>query len=316
MQIYRQVRPLSSLPWPAVTLGTFDGVHIGHQRILERTISWARQHAGTAVVFTFSTHPRTITAGQPAEFITSLEHRLMLMERLGVDVAMVLEFTRELAQTSAEDFVRRYFGEIVKARGVVLGYNARFGRNREGGIDLLRSLGAEMGFEVVQVEPVKLDGITVSSTAIRREIRAGNLDSASRMLGRPVSLLGTVVSGDHRGRTLGFPTANLDLHHETRPPAGVYAGYTVVDGRTWGVLISIGTRPTFYAQPAPEVVEVYVDGFSGDLYGRDLEVRFIRRLHDQQRFESKEELIRRIRQDVEELRRMTLPEEPCGAMPR
>ncbi|HUU70947.1 MAG TPA: bifunctional riboflavin kinase/FAD synthetase [Planctomycetota bacterium] len=306
MEIIHGAHPLH-LRRPIATLGTFDGVHLGHQRIIREVISWARPADGQAIVLTFATHPRSVTAGQPAEFITSLDHRLVLMERLGVNAVMVLEFDRALADTSAEEFVRKYFGELIKARGIVVGYNTRFGRNRSGDFHLLRKLGAELGFDVRQVEPVSIDGRIVSSTAIRDEIRRGNLRQAARMLGRPVSLMGTIVHGDGRGHALGFPTANLDLHHETRPPDGVYAGYTVIHGTTYKVLISIGSRPTFHAPLAPVVVEVYIDSFQSSIYGQDIEVRFITRLRDQERFTTADELIRAIRHDVERLRRLEVP---------
>jgi len=306
MEITRGAHPLH-LRRPIATLGTFDGVHLGHQRIIKDVVSWARSADGEAVVLTFATHPRSVTAGQPAEFITSLDHRLLLMERLCVDVAMVLEFDRALADTPADEFARKYFGELIKARGIVVGYNTRFGRNRLGDVHLLRKLGTELGFDVRQVEPVSIDGRVVSSTAIREEIRSGNLEQAARMLGRPVSLMGTIVHGDARGHSLGFPTANLDLHHETRPPDGVYAGYTIINGTTCKVLISIGSRPTFHAPLAPVVVEVYIDGFQGSIYGQDIEVLFITKLRDQQRFGTADELIRTIRHDIERLRRMEVP---------
>ena len=306
MEIIHGAHPLH-LRRPIATLGTFDGVHLGHQRIIREVISWARPADGQAIVLTFATHPRSVTAGQPAEFITSLDHRLVLMERLGVNAVMVLEFDRALADTSAEEFVRKYFGELIKARGIVVGYNTRFGRNRSGDFHLLRKLGAELGFDVRQVEPVSIDGRIVSSTAIRDEIRRGNLRQAARMLGRPVSLMGTIVHGDGRGHALGFPTANLDLHHETRPPDGVYAGYTIIRGTTHKVLISIGSRPTFHAPLAPVVVEVYIDSFQSSIYGQDIEVRFITRLRDQERFTTADELIRAIRHDVERLRRLEVP---------
>ncbi|HUW30568.1 MAG TPA: bifunctional riboflavin kinase/FAD synthetase [Planctomycetota bacterium] len=305
MEIIHGAHPLH-LRRPIATLGTFDGVHLGHQRIIREVISWARPADGQAIVLTFATHPRSVTAGQPAEFITSLDHRLVLMERLGVNAVMVLEFDRALADTPAEEFIRKYFGELIKARGIVVGYNTRFGRNRSGDVHLLRELGAELGFDVRQVEPVSIDGRIVSSTAIRDQIRRGDLQHAARMLGRPASLMGTIVHGDGRGHALGFPTANLDLHHETRPPDGVYAGYTIIRGTTHKVLISIGSRPTFHAPLAPVVVEVYIDGFQSSIYGQDIEVRFITRLRDQERFTTADELIRAIRDDIERLRKMRI----------
>jgi len=292
--------------WPVVTLGTFDGVHIGHQAILNQTVSWARSRGGEAVVVTFATHPRAITSGESARFITSLNHRLLLMERLGIDVAFILDFDRKLAAMPAEQFARSCLVEKLGARGIIVGFNNRFGHNGEGDAALLRTIGREAGFEVREVEPVLIDGAPISSTAIRNAICTGDLSRAQRMLGRRVSLLGTVVSGEGRGSKLGFPTANLDLHHEAHPPVGLYAGLTEIDGRIWRALISIGNQPTFHAPTAPVVVEVYVVGFRGDLYGRALEVKFVAKLRDQRQFQSGEELIAQMHADVEAVRAMPL----------
>jgi len=313
MQIIHGAHTLPHLKWPVATLGTFDGVHIGHRRILGETVSWARQNGGEAIVITFASHPRTITSGTPAEFITSLNHRLLLMERLGIDIAMVLDFDRQFAMMRAEEFVKTYFCSLISARGVVVGYNTRFGRNRAGDARLLAEMGKECGFSVRQVEAVHIGSQTVSSTAIRRAIGEGRLERAAAMLGRPVSLYGTVVSGEGRGRQLGFPTANLDLYHETRPPAGVYAGCTAIDGRQHHVLISIGNQPTFHGASSPEIVEVYVIDFHGDLYGRDMEVQFLARLRDQLQFQSADELKGKIHQDIEETRAIPLSPGNCSS---
>lgn len=292
---------LPALKWPVVTLGTFDGVHLGHQKILSEAVHWAHGNGGEAVVITFSTHPRTITTGFPSECITSLNHRLLLMERLGIDIVLVLDFDRKLAATPAERFARKYFCSLIKARGVVLGFDNRFGKGGEGDANLLRRIGSDTGFDVREVGPVQIDGKPVSSTAIRNAICEGRLESAAAMLGRPVSLLGTVVSGEGRGRQLGFPTANLDLHHEARPPEGLYATRTNINGRTYKALVSIGSQPTFHAPGSPVVVEVYIDGFRADLYGRELEVVFIKKLREQEQFESSEELVAKMREDLKRL---------------
>jgi len=312
MDIFRETAGALTIPplrWPVATLGTFDGVHLGHQRILRETIGWARSQSGESVVITFSTHPRTITSGLASGFITSitsLNHRLVLMERLGVDVAVVLDFDRKLAETPADVFAETYLCRMIGVRGVVVGYNNRFGKDRTGDANLLRRLGTRAGFEVREVEPVAVDGEVVSSSAIRNAIYRGELEAAAKMLGRPVSVMGTVVGGEHRGTRLGFPTANLDLHHEARPPAGVYAGWTDIDDRHYRVLISIGSQPTFHAPGSPEVVEVYLDGFQGNLYGRDLEVMFVQRLRGQLQFKSADELKQQIRDDIEHLRHQPL----------
>jgi len=304
MKIVHGPQKLEKLAWPVVTLGMFDGMHLGHQQILSETVNWARSRNGEAIVLTFSSHPRTVTGGRPPGFITSLQHRLKLMERQGVDIAVVFDFDRKFAEITADEFVDRFFCKMIGARGIVIGFNNRFGRNREGGVELLRQLGPQKGFEVREVGPARVDGGIVSSTAVRAAIREGNLDRAAAMLGRPVSLMGSVVSGEGRGRTLGFPTANLDLHHETCPPAGVYAGRVAVEGREYKALTSIGSQPTFHAPDSPVVVEVYLLDFCGNLYGKDLEVVLVKKLRDQMQFKSAGELIARMKQDAAETERM------------
>ena len=306
MEVVHSHDRLPDLKWPVVTLGTFDGVHLGHQKILREAVDWARQNDGEAVVVTFSTHPRSITAGRASGFISSLRHRLILMERLGIDVVLVLDFDRRLASMPAEEFVREYFCRLLNARGIVMGFDNRFGRGGEGDIALLQKMGAAGGFEVRRAGPVNINGELVSSTAIRTAISEGRLDSAARMLGRPVSLLATVVAGEGRGRQLGFPTANLDLHHETRPPEGLYAGHTTIDGCTYRVLLSIGSQPTFHAPGSPVVVEAYLHGYDDGLYGRDIEIIFLKKLREQKQFESAEELVAAMRQDVEQLEKIPI----------
>jgi len=300
------ISPVPPMKWPVVTLGTFDGVHLGHQAVLDETVSWAHEQGGEAVVLTFATHPRAITSGESARFITSLKHRLLLMERRGIDAAFILDFDRKLAAMPAEEFVQKYLVEAIGARGVVMGYNNRFGREGKGDADLLRTLGRDAGFEVRQPGPVAVNGSPVSSTAIRQAICTGDLQLAQRMLGRRVSVLGTVISGEGRGRKLGFPTANLDLHHEAHPPAGLYAGQTTLEGRRWHALVSIGNQPTFHAPAAPVIVEVYIVDYSGNLYGQEMEVHFLARLRDQLQFDSADELIAQMNADVEEARKIPL----------
>jgi riboflavin kinase/FMN adenylyltransferase len=297
---------LPPLKWPVATLGTFDGVHLGHQKVLREVVSWAHHHNGEAVVITFSTHPRSITAGKASGFIASLQHRLILMERLGVGVVLVLDFDRKLASMPAEEFVREYFCRQINARGIVMGFDNRFGKGGRGNTALLKQMGPARGFEVHEVGPVHVDGELVSSTAIRGAISEGRFERAAAMLGRPVSLLATVVGGEGRGRQLGFPTANLDLHHETRPPHGLYAGRTTIAGHTYRVLLSIGNQPTFHAPGSPVVVEAYLHGYEGELYGQYLEIIFIKKLREQRQFESAEELVAAMRHDVEQLEKIPI----------
>jgi riboflavin kinase/FMN adenylyltransferase len=297
--------PSGSLRWPVVTVGTFDGVHLGHQRVLSEAIRWARTVSGTAVVVTFEQPPRSLLARENAPLITSVPHRLMLLERLGLDVSLLLRFTPELACTSALDFVRRVFVEAIGARGVVLGHDCAFGRNREGNEELLRRHQADLGFEVRSVDAVMVDGEVVSSTRVRGAVLNGDFTLAGRLLGRVFSVFGTVVHGHGRGRGLGFPTANLDLHNEVTPPDGVYVARAAFGGETRPALASIGTQATFAAgvkPPARRVIEIHLLDFDREIYDRDVEVQFLGRLRAQKRFSRPDELIRQMGRDVNDAR--------------
>ena len=218
------------LAWPVVTVGTFDGVHLGHRSVLSEVVGWARENNGTAVAVTLDEPPRRILTGDNPPLVTSVSHRLLLFERLGIDVCLVLPFTKKLAQTGADEFLRDVLIDGLGARGIVMGHGSAFGRNREGDEQFLMAHADEFGFEVRRAESVLVDGDPVSSTRIRAAVQAGEFELTKRLLGRPFSVLGTVVHGDGRGKELGFPTANLDVHHEVFPPDGVYAGRVNISG--------------------------------------------------------------------------------------
>ncbi len=283
----------------AVTLGVFDGVHRGHASVIERVVEAAGGRGWLAVVVTFDRHPTAVVADRREPVITSLQHRLRLFEGLGVDTCVVTVFGRRVAQMSAESFVREILWERLRARLVVLGFDCRFGRDRQGDAALCRRLGEELGFKVQVVPPLLADGEPVSSTAIREAIQAGALQRAARLLGRPFSLYGTVVPGDGRGKELGCPTANLDLHHEIVPPQGVYVSRAFLDGEGRPAVTSVGHRPTFHRDSGlPPVVEVHLIDWCGNLYGRDIEVAFVRRLRGQRTFETPEALSEQIGRDI------------------
>jgi riboflavin kinase/FMN adenylyltransferase len=295
---------LGPLRWPVMTLGVFDGVHIGHQKVLRDTVAWARSMNGESIVVTFDRHPESVILHTSPFMITSLRHRLVLFEELAVDVCVVLKFDAAMANTTAEDFVQEVIHDWLKARGIIWGFDCRFGRGAKGNFQFLQELAPRFNFQVCPVEPVALDGVVVKSTHIRDAILRGDLPTARRMLGRPFSLLGTVVHGDHRGRSLGFPTANLNLHHEVSPPHGVYSCRVVLEGKPYRALTAVGIRPTFQsaASSPREVVEVHLDDFDGDLYGRDIEVRFLRSLREERRFSSVAELIEQMERDKKQVR--------------
>ncbi len=283
-------------PGAVCTLGVFDGVHRGHRRLLERLVRTARERDAAAVVLTFAVHPVVVVRNLTPRLITSLPHRLRLFEPLGVDVCAVLPFDDAVRALSAEAFARTVFVDRLSASGLVLGPDTRIGRDRQGDLDFLGRFCRTHGMTIEVVDPVEDDGGPVSSTRIRAAITDGDLERASRMLGRPFTLFGTVVRGDERGRKLGFRTANLDLHHEIRPPAGVYAIRARVDGARRDGVLNIGIRPTF-GPDGDLTVEAHLFDYDGDLYGRELEVEVVDRLREEMRFDSREELARQIERD-------------------
>jgi len=305
-------------PSPVATIGVFDGVHRGHLKVLSETVRWAREIDGTALVITFDRHPQRVLGGASPDSITSLEHKLHLIARADIDLCVVLHFDREMAEMPPERFVREILVESLAVTGAVLGFNARFGRGAAGDEQLLRLMGRRHGFEVRTVGPLLIDGEPVSSTRIRSHIEAGELHAAARLLGRPFTLRGTVVHGAKRGAGLGFPTANLNLHHEATPPRGVYICRVLTDGgRYWG-LVNIGMRPTFERGEAARTkhIEVYLDDYSGGpLYGETLEVEPVKFLREQTCFASPEALARQLEKDRRTLRtfRSTIADESKSA---
>ncbi|HTF90828.1 MAG TPA: riboflavin biosynthesis protein RibF [Planctomycetota bacterium] len=300
-----ETRELQALPPPppggsVVSIGVFDGVHLGHQAILAANVARARALGARATVVTFAGHPKKLLLGLEPRTLTSLEHRLELFRRAGVEHTLALTFDENLRRISAEDFSSDILVARLGARAFVLGFDSKFGRDKRGGPDLLKSL----GYDVQVIDQVQIGGHPISSTAIREAVELGDLDSARRMLGRAVSVLGTVVAGAKVGRELGFPTANLDLHHELHPPPGVYAGLARVlgDAKAHFAVANIGLRPTVDSANQRLQVEVHLLDFHGDLYGRQLEFLFGTRLRGEQRFESRDALTRQIALDTEAAR--------------
>lgn len=272
----------------AVALGTFDGVHLGHRRVIEETLA----AGGTPTVLTFHPHPRRVM-GYGVELLSTLDRRLELLAELGIEETLVVEFSLEFQRVEPEEFAGRYLGAI-GAKVVLAGADFRFGHRREGDLDLLR----ERGFDVRAV-PL-LEGVT--SSEIRRLLHAGEVGAAAKLLGRPVEVEGTVVEGDARGGTLGFPTANLAVDPELLVPAhGIYAGFA--GGHR--AATSIGTNPHYGGDELR--VEAFLLGFAGDLYGRRLIVELWKRLRDERAFSSEQELIDQIARDVEETERAARP---------
>ena len=294
--------PDPRLGTPVVTWGVFDGVHVGHRRVIQTLTGWARGEGVPAVVVTFDRHPLEVLRGASVPLISPLAERLRLLGEKGVDAVLVLNFTKEFARTTADAFVRDVVAGKLRASGVVLGHDSRFGRDRAGDLATLEALSRELGLAVKRCEPELFEGRPVSSSLIRELIFAGRLDEARRLLGRPPSVIGTVVRGDRRGSAIGIPTANLALHHAAKPPGGVYAADVPLDGRVFRAVVNIGTRPTF-KEGDVETLEAHLLDYAGaDLYGRVLEVRFLARLRAERRFEGVEALKKQIAEDIERAR--------------
>jgi riboflavin kinase/FMN adenylyltransferase len=282
----------------AVSLGNFDGVHRGHARLAEETVREARGVGGPAVVLAFDPHPARVLHPEraPATLVTT-EQKAELLAELGIDRLAVLPFTKELAALEADAFARDVLSGCLGAAVVVVGANFRFGRGRSGDAAALERLGASLGFRVRSIDPVAHDGQPISSTRIRAALSAGDVGEAERMLGRGFFVDGVVVAGDGRGRTIGFPTANVEPVNETLPAAGVYACRLAVGaGPARPAVANLGRRPTFGA--GPPRLEVHVLDFSGDLYAARVRVWFVARLRDEKRFGGPEELAAQIADDV------------------
>jgi riboflavin kinase/FMN adenylyltransferase len=301
MQVEAELRQAAPDRDTLLTIGVFDGVHLGHQRIIQHLKQRAAEAGLQAGVVTFQHHPRRVLFPENAlTYLTPLEERVGLLRGLGIELVVVLPFTQELAQLSAREFMGLLMKHL-RMRGLVVGPDFALGRGREGDAALLGRLGEEMGFSFEVVAPVALPDGVVSSTAVRRALSQGDVSRVRELLGRPFSLGGRVVSGERRGRVLGFPTANVATNHDQALPAdGVYVTRAFVGDSVYPSLMNIGWRPTF--GEGERTVEVYLLDFAGELYGQDLRVEVVEWLRGERRFDSPEALKAEMGRDVERAR--------------
>ncbi len=297
----RIVRGLESFPPDAgpsaVALGVFDGVHLGHRAILGTAVTRARTAGLAALACTFDRHPaEVLQPGRTPALITTLEERLELIGETGVDATVVLAFTADLAAIEAEAFVKDVLLGRLQAREIVVGFNHRFGRGARGDARLLDGLAGRLGYRAHVVAPLTVDGVPVSSSEVRATLGRGDVAAAARLLGRPWAITGRVTAGAGRGRSLGFPTANIEPDRPLLVPRGVYGGRVEVAGRRHPAVVNIGVRPTFGETTL--AVEAHLLDFSGDLYTRTLRLEFIERLRDEMRFPSVDELKAQIGRDI------------------
>ncbi len=282
-----------------LTIGAFDGVHRGHQEVITQMTTAAHQAGATAAVLTFYPHPAVILGRRnDFRYLTTPEQRAALLGELGVDVVITHPFNKDVSQLTALEFMQLLKDRLGLAK-LFAGYDFALGRNREGTVPRLRQIGQELGYTVHQIAPLETDGEPISSSRIRSALEAGDVATAAQMLARPYTLRGEVIHGDNRGRQIGIPTANLEVwSRQVVPKAGVYVCTARVGGQTWGAMTNIGVRPTFdNAGPIPRV-EAHLLDFDDDLYGRELQLAFVERLRDEQRFPGIEALVAQIHDDI------------------
>ncbi len=301
-----------------LTLGVFDGIHMGHQKVLREVRRETEKTKGTAALLTFQEHPQKILKpGKKTSILTSFWHKLNLIRCMGIDLCVAVCFNLAFSKLSPDEFVKKILIDCLKVKKVILGHDSRFGHNREGDTKTMTILAQKYGFDFSVVPPVRKAGFTVSSTRIRRLISDGQLDTASKLLGRPYSILASVVRGKGRGEKLGFPTANLDLSREVLPPRGVYVarvravrfrqhelskGLSNLEGETgkrfFPAVLNLGLRPTFEARRVSEIAEVHILQFHGDLYGKTIEVEFLKQLRKEVKFKDASSLQGQIVKDI------------------
>lgn len=292
-----------------VTIGAYDGLHRGHQLLIDAVRARAAEHGQLSSVVTFDRHPASVVRPESApKLLTDLAQKLELLEKAGIDVTVVIHFDEEQSKQTAGDFVQQVLVDCLAARRVIVGEDFHFGHARQGDVGFLEEQGAAAGFSV---DPVGLMALSegeapVSSTAIRHALGEGDVDGAARMLGRHHEVRGQVVGGDRRGHDLGFPTANVAVPGDVCLPAdGIYAGwYERPDGEVWPAAISLGRRPTFYEEAAQSLLEAHLLDFTGDLYGEPAKVRFVAHLRGEVRFDSAEALVEQMERDVDEARQV------------
>ena len=282
-----------------ITIGTFDGVHLGHQEIFNVLINKSKNNGCRSFVITFEPHPRmVIQPNSDLKLLTTFEEKVEILEEMGIDNLLVIPFTKEFSQLTSEEFFRKFILDGIGIKKMVIGYDHHFGKGRDGDEQKIRELGALNNFEVQKTEAVTINEIVVSSSKIRNALSEGEVKTAAQMLGRNYSFSGLVVVGDKRGRELGFPTANIQLENESKliPKNGVYAVKVFLEERIFNGVMNIGLRPTF-KDTKIVLSEVHILNFDEEIYGKKIRIEFIERIRDEKKFSSKEELIKQIEID-------------------
>jgi len=282
-----------------VTSGTFDGVHIGHQKILKRLVEVARKEGGESVLITFWPHPRIVLNDNPGflKLINTIDEKQQILRSLGIDHLVMIPFTREFSNTSSEEFIRKVLVDAIGTKKLIIGYNHRFGKNREGSFESLRKNGPRYGFEVEEIPKHEIDHVGISSTMIRKALSEGDVSVARKFLGRYYTLSGIIIHGDKLGSKLGFPTANIQVEETYKliPADGVYAVYVTLENVTYQGMLNIGNRPT--VEGHEKRIEVNIFDFDQKIYGKVVTISFVKRIRDEKKFDSLEALSRQLSED-------------------
>jgi riboflavin kinase / FMN adenylyltransferase len=310
MKVLHSIEELREIEGPThLAIGVFDGVHLGHQAVLRQAVEAARASGGSSIVLTFHPHPvRVLRPNNAPRLLTSTQHKQQFAEQLGIDAFLIQEFSLAFARTEPEDFIRRLVQSSNQLMTICVGEGWSFGANRSGKVSLVRALAESCHFHLQDIAPLAIDGQIVSSTRIREAVEQGDFSLAERLLGRPFTILGTVVEGNHLGQKLGYPTANLRAHNEQFPPDGVYAVMASHRGTEYGGVANVGVRPTIQERGGERLLEVHLFGFNLEIYGDDVEVRFLQYLRSEKKFENLSDLQTQIMKDAESARVI------CGSM--
>jgi len=300
MRIYEGIEQFKPVRYPVVTSGTFDGVHLGHQKILQKIKEDARRNHGETVILTFWPHPKLVLnpEDRSLRLLTTFEEKAELLEELGVDHLIKIPFTKKFSQTSSDRFIKEILEKKIATKELVIGYDHRFGRNREGSFDYLKAHASDYGFKVIEIPRQDIDHIGVSSTKIRSAINNHKIHMANKLLGRTYSITGQVVSGNRLGQTIGFPTANIRINHQHKlvPAEGAYAVKVIWKQGQFDGMLNIGFRPTIGG--VNKSIEVHIFGFNKDIYDHNLKINFIKLIRKETKFNNLEELRLQLGKDL------------------
>ncbi len=301
MKIYYDLGEFKKLDFAVVTSGTFDGVHLGHQKILKCLTETAKEKNGESVIITFFPHPRMVlfNDSQNLKLLSTLSEKIQLLEQYGVDNLVIIPFTREFSEIDSNTFIQKILIETIGAKALVIGYDHRFGKNREGGFEYLQNNANKLGFEVLEIPRHDIESIGISSSIIRKSLSEGEVEQATQLLGYNYSLTGKVVKGKQLGRTIGFPTANIFVMEDYKliPADGVYAVFVNYNSKIFKGVLNIGKRPTIEGKD--RTVEVNIFEFDKEIYGENISISFIKKIRQEQKFDSLELLKAQIQLDTE-----------------